>query len=75
MNAETRRDANGTGELVLDVRALPTCAFSHRSLMWWSTAGLMLIDGTVFAVAVMMVFYLRTRASAWPMAAEPPRLF
>ncbi|SAK95544.1 cytochrome c oxidase subunit I [Caballeronia temeraria] len=75
MNAETRREAHGTGELVLDVRALPTFAFSHRSLMWWSTAGLMLIEGTVFAIAVMMVFYLRTRAPEWPMAAEPPRLF
>ncbi|SAK99905.1 cytochrome c oxidase subunit III [Caballeronia pedi] len=75
MNAETRRDANDTGQLVLDVRTLPTFAFSHRSLMWWSTAGLMLIEGTVFAIAVMMVFYLRTRAPAWPMAAEPPRLF
>lgn len=75
MNAETRRETHGTGELVIDVRALPTFAFSHRSLMWWSTAGLMLIEGTVFAIAVMTVFYLRTRAPAWPMAAEPPRLF
>jgi heme/copper-type cytochrome/quinol oxidase subunit 3 len=34
----------------------------------------MLIEGTVFAIAVMMVFYLRTRAPAWPMAADSPRL-
>ncbi|MDR5784450.1 MULTISPECIES: cytochrome c oxidase subunit 3 [unclassified Caballeronia] len=79
MSAETRTatsrpEENGTGQLVLDVRALPTFAFSHRSLMWWSTAGLMLIEGTVFAIAVMMYFYLRTRAPAWPMAADAPRL-
>jgi cytochrome c oxidase subunit 3 len=27
--------------------------------MWWSTMGLMLIEGTVFAIGVMMYFYLR----------------
>ncbi|AQH05084.1 cytochrome C oxidase subunit III (plasmid) [Burkholderia sp. KK1] len=79
MNTDTRMatprpDRSDTGEFVLDVRALPTFAFSHRSLMWWSTAGLMLIEGTVFAIAVMMYFYLRTRAPAWPMAADAPGL-
>ncbi|MDR5835937.1 cytochrome c oxidase subunit 3 [Caballeronia sp. LZ034LL] len=79
MNADShkatpRPDAADKSQLVLDVRALPTFAFSHRSLMWWSTAGLMLIEGTVFAIAVMMYFYLRTRAPAWPMAADAPEL-
>ena len=79
MNAGTRMaaprpDDRDTSQLVLDVRALPTFAFSHRSLMWWSTMGLMLIEGTVFAIAVMMYFYLRTRAPSWPMAADAPRL-
>ncbi|SAK83934.1 cytochrome c oxidase subunit I [Caballeronia fortuita] len=60
--------------IVLDVTALPTFGFSHRSLMWWSTMGLMLIEGTVFAIAVMMYFYLRSRAPSWPMAAAAPRL-
>jgi heme/copper-type cytochrome/quinol oxidase subunit 3 len=60
--------------IVLDVSALPTFGFSHRSLMWWSTMGLMLIEGTVFAIALMMYFYLRTRAPSWPMAAVAPRL-
>ncbi|MDR5883525.1 cytochrome c oxidase subunit 3 [Caballeronia sp. LZ032] len=60
--------------IVLDVSALPTFGFSHRSLMWWSTMGLMLIEGTVFAIAVMMYFYLRSRAPSWPMAAAAPRL-
>jgi heme/copper-type cytochrome/quinol oxidase subunit 3 len=82
MNADTRtartRPEDGedsdTRDLVLDVRALPSFAFGHRSVMWWSTMGLMLIEGTVFAIAVMMVFYLRTRAPAWPMAADAPGL-
>lgn len=73
-NATPRPDPADKSQLVLDVRALPTFAFSHRSLMWWSTAGLMLIEGTVFAIAVMMYFYLRTRAPAWPMAADAPEL-
>ncbi|SAL22313.1 cytochrome c oxidase subunit I [Caballeronia turbans] len=70
----TRPDDIDTSDLVLDVRTLPTFAFSHRSLMWWSTTGLMLIEGTVFAIAVIMYFYLRTRAPAWPMAADAPGL-
>ena len=36
--------------------------------------GLMLIEGTVFAIGVMMYFYLRSVAPNWPMAASPPEL-
>ena len=54
--ARTRpRDAESSA-LVLDVHTLPTYGYGHRSLMWWSTMGLMLIEGTVFAIAVMMYF-------------------
>jgi heme/copper-type cytochrome/quinol oxidase subunit 3 len=58
----------------LDVRGLPSYAFGQGSLMWWSTMGLMLIEGTVFAIGVMMYFYLRGVASAWPIDAVPPAL-
>ncbi|MEZ2299268.1 cytochrome c oxidase subunit 3 [Variovorax sp. RCC_210] len=58
----------------LDVRGLPSYAFGQGSLMWWSTMGLMLIEGTVFAIGVMMYFYLRGVASAWPVDAAPPAL-
>jgi cytochrome c oxidase subunit I+III len=58
----------------LDVSALPTFGFGTRSLMWWSTIGLMVIEGTVFAIAVMMYFYLRGTSSAWPIDAAPPDL-
>ncbi|KDR37839.1 cytochrome c oxidase subunit 3 [Caballeronia glathei] len=72
--ARTRpRDAESSA-LVLDVRTLPTYGYGHRSLMWWSTMGLMLIEGTVFAIAVMMYFYLRTMAPSWPMATRAPEL-
>jgi cytochrome c oxidase subunit 3 len=59
---------------VLDVSALPTFSFGAGSLMWWSTMGLMLIEGTVFAIAVMMYFYLRGVAAVWPIDAVPPAL-
>ena len=46
---------------VSDVSALPDTAFGHRSLMWWGTMGLMVIEGTVFGLAIAMYFYLRLR--------------
>ncbi|MEX3936652.1 cytochrome c oxidase subunit I [Paraburkholderia phymatum] len=58
----------------LDVRKLPSFGFGSRSLMWWATAGLMLIEGTVFAIAVAMYFYLHSVNAAWPMDAPPPSL-
>lgn len=77
LGAATLRPAHVPGEpdaLTIDVRALPTYVFSHRSLTWWSTMGLMLIEGTVFAIGVMTYFYLRSLSSSWPMAATPPAL-
>jgi cytochrome c oxidase subunit III len=58
----------------LDVRELPTFGFSHRSLMWWGTAGLMAIESTVFALAVMAYFYLRAHSQLWPMSTPAPEL-
>ena len=50
----------------LDVGALPPGAFGSRSLMWWGTMGIVLIEGTVFALAIGAYFYLRTRMPSWP---------
>jgi cytochrome c oxidase subunit III len=58
----------------LDVAELPSFGFSHRSLMWWGTAGMMAIEGTVFAFAVAVYFYLRVHSATWPMASAPPDL-
>ncbi|KAF1047440.1 cytochrome c oxidase subunit 3 [Xylophilus sp.] len=58
----------------VDVRDLPTYGFGTRSLMWWGTVGLMLIEGTVFAIALLMYFYLRGIAPAWPLGAPLPAL-
>jgi heme/copper-type cytochrome/quinol oxidase subunit 3 len=58
----------------LDVSSLPTFAFGHRSPVWWGTMGLMAIEGTVFALAIMAYFYLRSHATAWPMSHVAPGL-
>ena len=58
----------------LDVADLPSFGFGHRSLMWWGTLGLMVIETTVFALCVMTYFYLQSHASAWPMSEASPAL-
>jgi cytochrome c oxidase subunit III len=58
----------------IDVAGLRSYAFGHHSLMWWGTWGMMLIEGTVFALAVAAYFYLRSHASVWPLSALPPDL-
>lgn len=58
----------------LDVAGLPTVVFGHRSLMWWGTLGVMAIEGTVFALAIMAYFYLRAHQETWPITSLPPDL-
>jgi cytochrome c oxidase subunit 3 len=59
---------------VIDARELPSYAYGHRSLMWWGTFGMIAIEGTVFALACVVYFYVRTRVDEWPPAALPPEL-
>ena len=74
MNATSNsRDGHGGGQ-ALDVVALPSFAFGSGSLMWWGTLGLMAIEGTVFALAIVTYFYLRGRATVWPLNEQPPAL-
>ena len=44
---------------LIDVSGLPTYAFSHRGIMWWGTLGMVVIEGTVFAIALVVYYYLR----------------
>lgn len=69
-----RQLPGGSGSDTLDVAHLPTFAFGNRSPMWWGTLGLMAIEGTVFALAIMTYFYLRSHANVWPMSHQPPDL-
>jgi cytochrome c oxidase subunit III len=59
---------------LLDVSALPSHGFSHRSPMWWGTLGMMAIEGTVFVLVVVCYFYLRSHSDTWPMSVRPPQL-
>lgn len=58
----------------LDVSGLPTYAFGNRSLMWWGTWGLIVIEGTIFAMAIVAYFYLRGLSASWPPGENPPAL-
>jgi cytochrome c oxidase subunit III len=58
----------------LDVSGLPSYKFSHHSLMWWGMMGMIAIEGTVFALAVVTYFYLWSQAQSWPLSAGPPDL-
>jgi heme/copper-type cytochrome/quinol oxidase subunit 3 len=51
---------------VLDVSTLPPGAFGYRTLTFWGTLGIVVIEGTAFALAIGMYFYLVTRFPEWP---------
>src|SRR6195952_4341894 len=70
----SREQGTGAAPAALDVSALPSFAFGTGSLMWWGTLGLMAIEGTVFALAIVTYFYLRGRATVWPLNEPPPAL-
>src|SRR5579884_3078028 len=59
----------------LNVSDLPTIVFGHRTLVWWGTAGLMAIEGMVFALTIASYFFLRTRSTDWPPGLMPPKLW
>lgn len=58
----------------LDVANLPSYGFSHRSLMWWGTAGMIAIEGSAFAFMIVIYFYLRSLSDSWPPGGTPPDL-
>jgi cytochrome c oxidase subunit 3 len=59
---------------VLDVASLPSHRFGNHSPMWWGTLGMMAIEGTVFALAIMCYFYFRSHSQVWPMSMKPPQM-
>ena len=56
----------------LDVAALPDYAFGHQGLIWWGTVGFMVIEGSMFAMALVTYFFLRTRVPEWPPSLPNP---
>ena len=50
----------------LDVSTLPPGAFASRTLTFWGTLGIVVIESTVFALGIGAYFYFVTRFPAWP---------
>src|SRR5438067_9238473 len=63
-----------TQSSIVNAADLPTYAFGHQSLMWWGTMGLMAIEGTVFALAIVIYFYVWATVSPRPPSVAPPDL-
>jgi heme/copper-type cytochrome/quinol oxidase subunit 3 len=60
--------------VAIDVSDIQEYGFGHRSVLWWATASMMLIEGTVFALVIVSYLYLKGRAPHWPPTGPSPRL-
>jgi cytochrome c oxidase subunit 3 len=60
--------------LTLDVSGLSGYAFGPRTLMWWGTLGMIVVEGPIFAMLIITYFYLRGREAEWPPGVSPPLL-
>ncbi|HVH13397.1 MAG TPA: hypothetical protein VM759_10110, partial [Longimicrobium sp.] len=59
----------------VDVSGLPSTAFGHRSVVWWSTVAFMVIEGTTLALCAVTYLYLaRTQPMLPPARIPPPAL-
>src|SRR4051795_10694266 len=59
---------------VQDVSELPTSGFGASSPVWWGTLAFIALEGTGFALAVAIYFYLAATNQSWPLGAPPPDL-
>ena len=57
---------------VIDVSALPNSEFGHRGLIWWGTVGFMVIEGSMFVIALVVYFFLRLNVEEWPPGLPDP---
>jgi cytochrome c oxidase subunit 3 len=60
--------------VVLDITRLPPHGLGTASLTWWGTLAFMLIEGTGFALSIIVYLYLMSLAPHWPLNAPPPDL-
>jgi heme/copper-type cytochrome/quinol oxidase subunit 3 len=60
--------------VVLDLSKLPPHGLGTASLTWWGTLAFMLIEGTGFALSIVVYLYLMSLAPQWPLNAPPPDL-
>jgi cytochrome c oxidase subunit 3 len=57
-----------------DLTALPPHGLGTASVSWWGTLAFMLIEGTGFALSIVVYLYLMSLAPRWPLNAAPPDL-
>jgi cytochrome c oxidase subunit 3 len=57
-----------------DLSDLPAHEFGMASPTWWGTAAFMLIEGTGFALAIVVYLYLMSMAPVWPLNAPLPKV-
>src|SRR5213075_1222878 len=74
--AEARQDrpacgGAGMNENVLDVSALELETADSRALLWWGNLGMMVIEGTMFAMLIATYLYLRVANLDWPPSTVP----
>ncbi len=55
----------------LDVSHLPATSFDSRTTIWWGVAGLIAIEGTMFALLIATYLYLWLVAATWPPLGTP----
>jgi heme/copper-type cytochrome/quinol oxidase subunit 3 len=63
-----------TRRRTVDVAHLDRAAFGNAGLIWWGTVGFMVIEGSMFVMAIIVYFYLRLRVEAWPPSLPDPSL-
>jgi heme/copper-type cytochrome/quinol oxidase subunit 3 len=59
---------------VVDAAPLADFGFGHRALVWWATAGVIAIEGAMFALMITNYLYLKGRSPQWPPGVYPPAL-
>jgi cytochrome c oxidase subunit 3 len=60
--------------VVLDLTKLPPHGLGTASLTWWGTLAFILIEGTGFALSIVVYLYLMSLAPHWPFNAPLPDL-
>jgi cytochrome c oxidase subunit 3 len=60
--------------VVLDLTKLPAHGLGTASMTWWGTLAFMLIEGTGFALSIVVYLYLMSLAQQWPLNAPLPDL-
>jgi heme/copper-type cytochrome/quinol oxidase subunit 3 len=61
-------------ERQFDVSNVPTVVFGMRSILWWGTIGMAVIEGTFFCILIGSYFFLRSRVSDWPPNGVSPNI-